>query len=567
MKYTFLIPATFLLLILSAFTTVDTQPITIFTIGDSTMADYNTQNGYQGRGWAQMLPCFLTEANVKIENHASSGRSTLSFINEGRWDKVLSRLKKGDYVFIQFGHNDEKTTKELHTVPGGSFDENLRKFIRETRAKGAYPVLFNSIVRRNYPPSGYVGERKDRYETEGDILVDTHGEYVVAPRRVAKEMNVPFVDMTRLTHDLVTQLGPEGSTKLYMWIPAGVYDAHPDGKIDNTHLNIYGGKVVAEIAVREVVKVVPALVPFVRYHDPDVYVADYKDNKTCAVCYTFDDGLKEHYTLVFPEMEKVGFKGTFYVCGKIIEEKEAQQGKPRMTWKQMKEMSDNGHEIGNHSWSHPNLKNLSTEEVRTEIGKNDSIILANIGKKPLSFCYPGNSFNEEIICMASEGRVGTRTRQFGIGGEKSGSTVESLDKWIKDLLISGEWSIGMLHGMTYGYDAFSDSEILWEHFRRVKKQEDKIWVDTFEKVSAYTKARNNVQLDVAKYESNIQITPRLALDSRLFTEPLTMVVKKNSNHTKIIVHQNGKELKVKEKNNYLIFDFNPFGDTIDIKIH
>ncbi len=120
MKYTFLIPATFLLLILSAFTTVDTQPITIFTIGDSTMADYNTQNGYQGRGWAQMLPCFLTEANVKIENHASSGRSTFSFINEGRWDKVLSRLKKGDYVFIQFGHNDEKTTKELHTVPGGS---------------------------------------------------------------------------------------------------------------------------------------------------------------------------------------------------------------------------------------------------------------------------------------------------------------------------------------------------------------------------------------------------------------------------------------------------------------
>lgn len=209
MKYTFLIPATFLLLILSAFTTVDPQPITIFTIGDSTMADYNTQNGYQGRGWAQMLPCFLTEANVKIENHASSGRSTLSFINEGRWDKVLSRLKKGDYVFIQFGHNDEKTTKELHTVPGGSFDENLRKFIRETRAKGAYPVLFNSIVRRNYPPSGYVGERKDRYETEGDILVDTHGEYVVAPRRVAKEMNVPFVDMTRLTHDLVTTIRSE----------------------------------------------------------------------------------------------------------------------------------------------------------------------------------------------------------------------------------------------------------------------------------------------------------------------------------------------------------------------
>ena len=100
------------------------KEITIHTIGDSTMESKpeDTESNPNGqRGWAQMLPCFLTEANVKIENHASSGRSTLSFINEGRWDKVLSRLKKGGYVFIQFGHNDEKTTKELHTVPGGSF--------------------------------------------------------------------------------------------------------------------------------------------------------------------------------------------------------------------------------------------------------------------------------------------------------------------------------------------------------------------------------------------------------------------------------------------------------------
>ena len=135
------------------------------------------------------------------------------------------------------------------------------------------------------------------------------GEYLESPRRVAKEMNVPFVDMNKLTHDLVVGMGVEKSRSLFMWVPAGKYDFCPKGKIDNTHLNIYGGKVVAEIAMEAVAKVVPELAPYVRHHDSEVYVADYKDDKQCAVSYTFDDGLEEHYTLVFPEMEKVGFKG------------------------------------------------------------------------------------------------------------------------------------------------------------------------------------------------------------------------------------------------------------------
>ena len=105
------------------------------------------------RGWGQMLPGFLTD-DVRVDNHAMNGRSSLSFINEGRWDTVLSKLKSGDYVFIQFGHNDEKPAEKLHTVPGSTFDGNLRRFVRETREKGAHPVLFNSIVRRNFPPEG-----------------------------------------------------------------------------------------------------------------------------------------------------------------------------------------------------------------------------------------------------------------------------------------------------------------------------------------------------------------------------------------------------------------------------
>ena len=260
------------ILLFSAFITEKKDVITIFMIGDSTMANKSLKNGNLERGWGQMLPCFLTE-DVAVDNHAMNERSSLSFINEGRWDAVLAKLKKGDYVFIQFGHNDEKASEKLHTDPGTTFDDNLRRFVRETREKGAYPVLFNSIVRRNFPPEG-VTEPKGSYEVEGNVLVDTHGEYLNSPRRVAEEMDVPFVDLNKLTHDLVVNLGVEKSKSLFMWVPAGIYDFCPKGKIDNTHLNIYGGKVVAGIAMEAVAKVVPALAPYVRQHDPEVHAAD-----------------------------------------------------------------------------------------------------------------------------------------------------------------------------------------------------------------------------------------------------------------------------------------------------
>ena len=531
------------LLFFSAFTSGKKDIITIFMIGDSTMANKSLKNGNIERGWGQMLPEFLI-GDVRVDNHAMNGRSSQSFIDEGRWDVVLSKLKSGDYVFIQFGHNDEKSAEELHTIPGSTFDENLRRFVRETRAKGAYPVLFNSIVRRNFPPEGTIGH-KGSYETEGSTLVDTHGEYLESPRRVAKEMDVPFVDLNKLTYDLVVSMGVEKSKSLFMWVPTGIYDFCPKGKIDNTHLNISGGKVVAGIAMEAVAKVVPELAAYMRSHDSEVYVADYKDDKQCAISYTFDDGLEEHYTLVFPEMEKVGFKGTFWIWGKEIENVTEQQDKPRMTWTQMKEMFDKGHEISSHGWSHADLRHLSLEEVKAEVGRNDSIIQAEIGERPLTFCYPFNSYNEDVRRIVSENRIGTRIKQYAIGGEKSKSTVESLDKWVKELMISNDWGVTMIHGISTGYDAFTSPDILWEHFRRVKNQEYDIWVGTFREVAAYVKERRNVQLDIVKKESQWAVIPRLLLDKELFNEPLTMVLNKKGKG-KVKVYQNGKRLLVKK---------------------
>lgn len=551
-----------LLLLLSAFVVINERKTTIYLIGDSTMADKRTDNGNLERGWGQMLPHFLTE-DIIVSNHAMNGRSSLSFINEGRWEKVLSELQQGDYVFIQFGHNDEKQDSTLHSVPGGSFDENLRRFVRETRDKGAFPVLLNSVVRRNYPPPGQK-KHEYTYETEGNVLVDTHGEYAESPRRIAKELNVPFVDMTHITHELVEKLGPEDSKKLFMWIEPGIYESHPKGKVDNTHLNIYGAKVIARIAIEAVAGIVPQLASFVRNIDPEIYVANYKDDKACAISYTFDDGLQEHYTLVYPQLEEHGFKGTFWICGNTIENEDARQGKPRMTWSQMKEMSDKGHEISNHSWSHPNLTKYTEAKIRREIEKNDSIIEANIGKKCLTFCYPGNYYNKKVKRIASEGRVGTRTNQKGIGGEVAGSTTESLDRWVKDLIITESWGVAMIHGITYAYDAFTtphSPETLWEHFRQVKAQKENIWVDTFEMIATYTKTRNNTRLDICKDDKSIRITPRSSLDRKLFSQPLTMVIR-IPQYASTKARQDGKILPVNVCSNKAVFEFNPYGGEI-----
>ena len=143
-----------IVLILSAFKA--DHVITIYMIGDSTMSNKPLEGNNQERGWGHVLGSFFTE-DVRVENHAMNGRSSKSFIDEGRWETVVNKIRPGDYVFIQFGHNDEKPQPERHTDPGTTFDENLRKFVRETRAKGGIPVLFNSIVRRNFGVNPDVG--------------------------------------------------------------------------------------------------------------------------------------------------------------------------------------------------------------------------------------------------------------------------------------------------------------------------------------------------------------------------------------------------------------------------
>lgn len=209
--------------------------ITIYLIGDSTMADKPDPKNNPERGWGQMLPLFFDE-NVTIKNYAVNGRSTKSFIDEGKWDTVLSKIKEGDYVFIQFGHNDQKfKDKKRYTNPLTGYRQNLIKFVKETRDKGGKPVLLSSIVRRNFNEFG--------------VLMDSHGLYTLVVRQVAEEYAVPIIDLQLKSENLVLATGEEESKELYMWIEPGQSEMYPEGKKDNTHFTIRGATEMARLAV------------------------------------------------------------------------------------------------------------------------------------------------------------------------------------------------------------------------------------------------------------------------------------------------------------------------------
>ena len=255
------------LLILTAATPV--KKTTIFVIGDSTAANKDLSKGKTERGWAQMLQMYFDSTMIRVDNHAVNGRSSKSFINEGRWDRVVSLIKPGDYVIIQFGHNDEKPKADRHTDPGSTFDYNLAKFVRETRERGGIPVLMNCVVRRNFFVNAPENDDDEKLRTqtfkdgvkmvEGDSLIDTHGLYRVAPRDVAQRMNCYFVDANKITHDLGQGLGTEASKKLHMWYRPGEEPTEPQGKQDNTHYNIHGATVVAGLLADALCEEIPLL--------------------------------------------------------------------------------------------------------------------------------------------------------------------------------------------------------------------------------------------------------------------------------------------------------------------
>jgi lysophospholipase L1-like esterase len=226
------------------------KPFTLFLAGDSTMATQAIVPATPGRGWGQMLQPYFQD-HVRVENFGASGRSSKSFRDEGRWQQILDRIQPGDYVLIQFGHNDSKPDPERHTEPFGSYQENLERFVQDVRERQGTPILATSIVR-------------NVFNNDGKTLRDTHGDYVVAARKAAEEQQTPLLDLTRKTGELLEKLGPERSKRLFNNVEPGEFEAFPDGYKDGTHLNAMGACRVCDLAIEEILAKVPELAKSVR---------------------------------------------------------------------------------------------------------------------------------------------------------------------------------------------------------------------------------------------------------------------------------------------------------------
>jgi lysophospholipase L1-like esterase len=219
-------------IILAAALVSRAQPVTVWLAGDSTMAQKQPDKRPE-TGWGEALqPCFDSTV-VRIANRAMNGRSTRSFVAEGRWKAIVDSLQAGDYVFIQFGHNDEKVGTTNYSSPD-DYRRNLVRFVDDVRARGGHPVLFTPVVRRRF---------------DGANLVDTHGAYPDAAGAAAREAQVPLVDMTRASAALVEPMGPDSSRALWLHLEPGANPNYPAGVHDDTHFNPLGAQRMAGLAI------------------------------------------------------------------------------------------------------------------------------------------------------------------------------------------------------------------------------------------------------------------------------------------------------------------------------
>lgn len=208
---------------------------TIFWAGDSTVKQ-NSIATYPQTGIGQMFHRYTRLHQVQIENYAENGRSTASFIDEGRLAVIYDRIREGDFLFIQFGHNDEKPEDSArYADPETTFPKNLERFVNVARNKKAIPVFITPLTRWNRNASNA------KY---------THDRWAESYRRTAARLNVALIDLTRMSEELVDAMGDSARTSLYMNIPAGVYPAYPDGLKDGTHLQPLGAMTFAGLIAR-----------------------------------------------------------------------------------------------------------------------------------------------------------------------------------------------------------------------------------------------------------------------------------------------------------------------------
>lgn len=219
------------------------KKIKVWLIGDSTMSNKEVRY-YPETGWGMPFAYFF-DTSVTVDNRAKNGRSTKSFISEGLWKAVENNILDGDYVFIQFGHNDEGKEKLGRYTTIEEFKSNLTRYVNESRSKKAVPVLLTPVARRTFDSSG--------------VIKESHPFYADAVREVAKQLNVPLIDLDEKSKALYQQMGAQSSKYLFNYLLPDEHPNYPEGKNDDTHFNELGARKIAEIALNEIKILIPDL--------------------------------------------------------------------------------------------------------------------------------------------------------------------------------------------------------------------------------------------------------------------------------------------------------------------
>lgn len=222
-------------LLLAAFSSDKKKMIKVWLVGDSTCANKSVA-AYPEAGWGMPFTWFF-DSTVQVVNKALNGRSTKSFMAENHWQPIVDQLQSGDYVFIQFGHNDEGVEKVGRYTTPAEFKANLVKYVTDTRSKGAQPVLISPVARRKF--------------INGE-LQDSHPGYSEAVAEVAGAQGVPFIDLDTKSKNLLREWGEDKSKLLYLHLEPGEHPNHPQGKTDNTHFSELGARRMAQIVLASI---------------------------------------------------------------------------------------------------------------------------------------------------------------------------------------------------------------------------------------------------------------------------------------------------------------------------
>lgn len=224
--------------------------VTVFLAGNSTVTD---QEKEPWAAWGQMIPSFFNK-DVVVDNYAESGEALKSFVGEKRLEKILSIIKPGDYLLIQFGHNDQKTNSSAYVAPFTGYKDMLKLFVKDAREKGAFPVLITPMNRRSFDENGKI--------------INTHGDYPEAMRQVAREENVPLIDLNAMSKEFYEALGVEGSRKAFVHYPANSFPGQEKALADNSHHSTYGAYELAKCVVEGIKSNVPGLARYLKPTPP-----------------------------------------------------------------------------------------------------------------------------------------------------------------------------------------------------------------------------------------------------------------------------------------------------------